>query len=381
MARGSIKKRILEDGGVRYDAIVDLGVDPVTNRRRQRKRTFTAKKDATATLTAWQAEIDGGTAVERSRQTVKEVLELWLDTYARHHTQPTTFEGYERTIRAYLIPGLGALSVQKLTAEHIQVFYSARLTEGRGARTVQLCHLRLKQALSMAVKMGLVARNVADQATPPRVTAKEMETWDASQARTFLAVAAHSSYGPLWIVALATGMRRGELLGLRWADVDLERGMVSIRQTVGLVAGAPVVKTPKSKASRRTIPVQQEVIAALREHKARQNARRLALGAIWEDHDLVFTTGAGKPVNPNNLAADYNRLVAAAGVPRIRVHDLRHTHVTLALQSGAHLKAVSERVGHAKTSITMDVYAHVSRQQHEEVADKIGAALFGTGAG
>jgi integrase len=161
--------------------------------------------------------------------------------------------------------------------------------------------------------------------------------------------------------------------------VDVEQRVVHVRQTVTVVRGAPHVGPPKSKSSRRAVPVPAQVMAALREHRARQNAQRLSLGALWQDNDLVFATAVGTPINPNNLTRDYNRWVAQAGVPRIRIHDQRHTHVTLALASGANLKAVSQRVGHAKTSITMDLYAHVLPEQHRDVSDKVCAALFGAG--
>ena len=177
--------------------------------------------------------------------------------------------------------------------------------------------------------------------------------------------------------ALATGMRRGELLGLRWQDVDWERGTVSVRQTVTVLKGASHIGPPKTKSARRGITVQPEVLDALKEHRRAQNERRLAVGPSWQDHDLVFSTGIGTPINPGNLDRDFYRLVGRAGVPRIRIHDLRHTNVTLTLRETADIKAVSQRVGHANVSITLGTYAHVLPDQHQEVAKKVGRALFG----
>ena len=376
MARGSITKAQRKDGP-RYILTVDLGKDPLTGERRQRRFTYRTKREAERARTEKLAEIDKGTVVDRSRQTVAELLRYWLETYARHHVRPGTLEGYEYTINGHIIPALGTVPVQRLTAQQLQQFYSDKLTAGCSPRTVQLCHLRLKQALRMAVEMGLVARNVADVVRSPRVEQREMRTWSAAQAQQFLAVAAQSSYGPIWMLLLATGMRRGEALGLRWQDVDVEQRVVHVRQTVTVVRGAPHVGPPKSKSSRRAVPVPAQVMAALREHRARQNAQRLSLGALWQDNDLVFATAVGTPINPNNLTRDYDRWVKRAGVPRIRIHDQRHTHVTLALAAGANIKAVSQRVGHAKTSITMDLYAHVLPEQHLDVSDRVGAALFG----
>ena len=227
------------------------------------------------------------------------------------------------------------------------------------------------------MKLGLLTRNVADLVTPPRVPRKPRQTWDEEQARRFLAVADQSGRGPIWIVALATGMRRGELLGLRWQDVDFERGVLSVRQTVGALRGKPDVKPPKTRSSIRDVPVPAEVMAALREHRRRQNEQRLALGTVWEDYDLVFAAANGRPIYPDNLKRDFERLVHLAGVPRIRIHDQRHTHVTLAIAAGADIGAVSQRIGHSRTSITMDVYHHVLPRKHLEVSDKVGAVLFG----
>src|SRR5205823_9706634 len=157
----------------------------------------------------------------------------------------------------------------------------------------------------------------------------------------------------LWLLALTTGLRRGELLGLRWKDVDLERGVLHIRQTVIALRGHAAFSQPKTPRSRRSASLLDPITLALREHKRRQNAQRLALGATWQDHDLVFCTGLGTPINPDNLKVDYDRLVKLAGVPRIRIHDLRHTRITLAIQQGAPIKLVSEEAGHSHVSITL----------------------------
>ncbi len=375
MAQGGIRKRELGGGRVRWDVVVDLGPDPVTGHRRQRRKTFNTRKEAVAGLNAWRSEIDKGTAVDRSTKTIGELMEFWLQTH-RPNVRPVTYAGYERMVRQHITPVLGAIPMQKLTPSRLQAFYSDKLAAGCGARTMRLCHIHISQALKLAVDLGLVPRNVADSVKPPRVVPKEMETWTAEEARQFLSVAHQSAHGPLWMVALTTGMRRGELLGLRWQDVDWERGVLRVWQTIGVLRGIIEVRAPKTKSSRREIPVPAEVIAALREHKQRQNEQRLALGANWQNHDLVFTVAHGGPIHPDNLKVDFDRLVKLAGVRRIRIHDLRHSHVTLAIQQGANIKAVSQRVGHSNVSITLGTYAHVLPSQHIEVADKVGALLF-----
>lgn len=376
MARGSIRKHD-RDSGVRYEVVVDLGADPVTGRRRQRTKSFKTKREAQAALTAWLAEVDKGTVVDRSTQTVAEMMQYWLDTHARSRLRAKTVFDYEHTIARHIIPTLGSLPVQKLTPERLQTFYSDKLAEGCGVRTIRLCHLHINQALKQAVKMGLISRNVASLVTQPQSAPREMRVWDTAQAQAFLAVAHKSTYGPIWMLALATGMRRGELLGLRWQDIDMERRVLYIRQTVGSLHGRPEFKPPKTRSSRRMVPLQDAVIAALKEHRRRQNERRLELGEVWQDHDLVFAAANGGPINPDNVGRDFQRLVKLAGVPMIRIHDQRHTHVTLALQAGANIKAVSEAIGHADVAITLRTYTHVMPEQRIDVAEKVGAALFG----
>jgi len=374
MAQGSIRKHERESG-VRYEVVVDLGFDSETGKRRQRSKSFKTKKEAQAALTQWLSDIDRGVVVDRSRQTVAQMMAYWLETYARPTVRPTTYQCYEQTIRTHIVPALGTVPVQKLTPTHLETFYAEERAAGCGERTLEVCHLRLSQALDQALRQGLVARNVTRVVTAPRSHPEEMKTWTAVEAQQFLEVASQSVYGPIWLVSLFTGMRRGELLGLRWQDVDWERSVLSVRQGVSLLNGTPEEGGLKSKSARREVPIEPEVVAALREHRAKQNERRLALGATWQDHDLILASAVGTPINPNNLYRDYNRLVALAGVDRIRIHDQRHTHVTLALQAGANLKAVSKRVGHARASTTLDLYAHVTPEMHTEVSDKVGAAL------
>jgi len=376
MAQGSIKKRRLSDGSTRYDVVIDLGSDPATDRRRQRKKTFTSKREAQAALATWLADIERGVAVDRSRQTVADTLRYWLDTYARPNLRPRTVASYAEVIDHHLIPGLGGIRLQSLTASQVQAFYSMLLANGVGLWTVHYCHMRLSQTLKQAVRLSLITRNVCDMVDPPRLQPREMHTWDAHQARRFLAVAAESGYGPIWPLAAAGGMRRGELLGLRWGDVDLDHGLVHVRQTVVRVGTGLIFSQPKSAAGRRAVHIPPLIVQLLREHRVHQNQQRLQLGAVWQDHDLVFAAANGEPINPSNLRRDFLSLIARAGVPTIRVHDLRHTFATLALSSGAPLKAVAEAIGHADTRLTLSTYTHVLPGQRQEVADKVASLLF-----
>jgi integrase len=284
VARGSITKAQLKDGP-RYILTIDFGKDPVTGDRRQRRFTYCTRKEAERERTKKLAEIDQGTVVDRSNQTVGELLDYWLQTYARPRVRPKSYETYERIIRVHLKPGLGAIRVQALKPEHVQQFCADKLAAGCGKRTVQMRHMRLSQALKMAVEQGQVARNVAQVVHPPRARAREMQTWTKDQAQRFLQAASQSSYGPIWPVVLATGMRRGEVLGLRWCDIDFERRIIHVRQAAIAVGGVMQIGPTKGGRSRAIHGIHPSILAALREHKVRQNEQRLRLGSVWQDND------------------------------------------------------------------------------------------------
>lgn len=365
------------DGTTRWEVVVELPADPATGKRRQATKTCATYKDAKEHRTKWLHEIYEGSAVEHSPVTIQEVMEYWLDTHARPRLRAKTVYDYEQIIRRYIHPALGRVKVQDLTTRRVQQFYTQLLGVGCGAPTVRRIHLHLNQALKQAVTHGLVTRNVAALATQPKAQPREMQVWTAAEAQAFMAVAPGSRYGPLWQTELGTGMRRGEVLGVRWQDIDLDEGLLHVRQAVGSVKGRVEIKGLKTKGSRRTIPLAEPLIVALKQHKRTQNERRLMHADLWHDNDLVFASDTGSPINPDNLSSDYRRLVQAAGVRRIRVHDLRHTYVSLALQAGVNIRVISELVGHSDIRITLGTYAHVMPEQRAESVQRISNILFG----
>jgi integrase len=269
------------------------------------------------------------------------------------------------------------IKVQSLRAAHLDRFYADKLNAGASPILVGKCHQRMSQALKHACRLGIVAVNHAENATPPPIHKKEMQVWTAEQARRFLAAIGESAYGYLWLVYLGTGMRRGEALGLRWKDVDFDRNTLQVSQTVGIEHGKATIKPmPKNDSSRRTVAADPTIIAALRIHRVRQNEQRLQVGDAWAQHDLVFCSAVGTPIWPDNITRDYNHIIERAGVPRIRVHDQRHTFATLALKQGANLLAVSKQLGHARPSTTGDIYGHIDSDMQREVSDAVGSLLF-----
>lgn len=375
--RGSVHK-YQGKRGITWTFVIDVGRDEKNKRVQKWRRGFATKKAAEEAMQFELHERRSNTYIEKSVETVAQLLERWLETVARHKVKPTTLEDYRATIRKHLIPALGHVPVQALTSAMVQRFYSEKIDAGIGARTVQLCHLRLSQALTLAEREGIMNRNVCAVTEPPSAKAKRGRTWTAEEARRFLASANDDTLSPFWLLALATGLRRGELIGVRWQDIDLDRGTLSVKQTVRVLKGAPHIQTPKTEAAFRTVKLSPEAVTALNDHRKSWLTRKLA-AREWDDGDLVFCTNGGKPLNPNNLYRNYDAIVAKAGVPRIRIHDLRHTHATLLLAAGTPIRAVSERLGHAKTSITLDTYAHVLPDMQDHAVNAISAALFQAG--
>ena len=378
--------RVNKDGTKTYSKTVNVGVDPVTGKRRQSRVSAKSVRELKKLWTDALKRIEDDDYIEPSRVTFGEYLSHWLETYGRHNLRPTTYRGYEQVIRAHVVPALGNVPLQKLQPVQLQAFYTDKLTAGRldggegglSPRMVRLIHSVIRKALQQAVKWQMVSRNVADATDPPRGTRPPVKTWDAEQARRFLEASAGDHYGAVWLLAITTGMRRGELLALRWQDIDLTKGVLHVRRSLVELGSKLSIQEPKTASGRRAVQLSQTAVAALKEHKARQNEQRLRLGESWQDQDLVFATAVGGMVAPRNLIRRFKELTAAADLPAIRFHDLRHTHATLLLKEGTHAKIVSERLGHANIAITLDTYSHVLPDMQREAATGIDRALFGS---
>ncbi len=313
-------------------------------------------------------------------------LQEWLEG-KRATVRPLTWTRYEGLL-AHVQRALGAQQLTRITPRAIQRFYSDLQAEkpagaGLSSTTAHHVHSALRQALASAERQGLIARNPADLVDAPRMRQTEMHTLDLEQSRALLAVAQGDRLEALYVLALATGMRQGELLALRWRDVDLDAHHVQVRGTLSRRTGHGYsIGEPKTKRSRRRLDLDAESVAALRRQRVRQAEERLATGALWESDarwpDLVFTNRVGRPLDARNLAQQsFKRLLERAGLPIIRFHDLRHTAATLMLLQGINVKVVSERLGHASVAITLDRYAHVLPSMQRDAAEVIGKALFG----
>jgi integrase len=314
-----------------------------------------------------------GLPVVADKQTVAGFLAHWLEHTTKPTVRPRTYQSYELLARLHILPDLGNVPLVKLTPEHVEGLLARKLKAGLASQTVRHVRTVLRRALAQALKRGNVVRNVATMVDPPRLERRRQgHVLDAEQARTLLAAAdGDRLMAPLLTLALTLGARRGELLGLRWSDLDVETGRVSIQQSVQRYTGTGLQATdPKTERSRRTLNLPQACTRVLRTWRAHQAQERLAAGPEWRDLGYIFTTPLGTPVDPRNLHRKFKSLIGAAGLPpATRFHDLRHACATYLLSQGIALRTISDLLGHSSISVTSDVYAHVAPELLEDAAN------------
>jgi integrase len=381
--RGSIRKR-----GSTYAYWLDLPADPVTGKRRQKtKGGFRTKRECQAALNEAIMALQTGTYVEASRRTVRSfLLDEWLPDREPPKLRATTYANYQTQIRTHVLPALGSVELQRLTPAQLNTFYRTLLASGRrdgqglAPKTVKNIHAILHRALKDAMRWGYVVRNVADAVDPPKGGSPEMQVWTPEQLRAFLAHARTDRLYAVWLLVATTGMRRGELAGLRWVDVDLDAGRASPRRPRVVVNYAVEASEPKTAKGRRSVALDAVTVAALREHRARQAEERALVGPLWHDSGLVFTRPDGAPIHPDLISDWFGRLAREAGLPKIRLHDVRHSYASAALAAGIPAKVVSERLGHATIQITLDTYSHVLPGLDAQAAETVARLILGDGS-
>ncbi len=318
-----------------------------------------------------------GLPVAIERQTVTQFLDQWLENVAKPSVRPKTLHSYAQIVRLYLKPALGHHQLAKLAPQHVQAMLNDRQQAGLSPRTVQYARDVLRQALNQALKWGLVARNVALLVDPPRSDRQPVTPLAAEQARGFLdqLKSQENRLWPVIAMAIMTGLRQAELLGLRWSDVDLEGRTLCVAQTLQRIDGKWQVGEPKSKRSRRTLPLPAEVVSTLRAQRLRQLEERLLAGDRWQDWGLIFTSTVGTPLEPSNLNARLHTLLAEAGLPQQGIHKLRHCFASLLIAQGVSPRVVMEMLGHSQISLTMNTYAHVMPTMLEDAARAVDAVF------
>jgi integrase len=372
--------------------VVDVGSGPDGKRRQVFRRGFFTKKQAQEELDTVRRQGRTNRYVPPAKLTVKEYLEQWVAGLPTSGLRPSTIDGYRRNMD-YVIPVLGRRRLDSITPLDLDQLYSQLLISGRrqrfgplSKRSVFYIHSVLHRALSDAVKKGILSRNVADHATAPSAKSTrppEASWWTPAELRSFLSATAEDPLGPLFRVAAMTGMRRGEVCGLRWSDVDLDLARVEVRQQLNVVrspgasdGGLVFSERTKTDHGRRSIDLDPVTVSALRTQRKRQAEYRLLVGAGWSnDRDLVFTDPAGRPLDPESVAKAFDRRVARLGLRRIRFHDLRHTHVAHLIAAKQQPLKIAKRLGHASAAFTQDRYAHLFEDADSQAAAAVAAMV------
>jgi len=371
--RGHIVKRYKDS----YTIVLTLGRDPVSKKLKQQWVSVKGnKKNAEKRLAELLHQLDTGTFVKPGKTTLAEFLGRWLEDYAWAYLAPRTAEGYEYIVDRHIIPALGNITLTQLKPEHIQRYYTKKLTDGRidgkgglSPKTVRHHHATLHAALKIAVQWGVLIRNPVDAVNPPRFQRPQINTMTEDDIHTFLEAAKATSYYSLFYLAIYTGMRRSELLALRWCDVDLLLCQISVTRTLHrLRDGRMVFRQPKTAKGRRLITLPPSAALVLKEHKDERMAERLLLGVLVSDDNLVFSQVEGSPLVPDSVTHMWIKLAKRTGLKGIRLHDARHTHASLLLKAGTHPKVVQERLGHAGIQITLDTYSHITPGLQEAAA-------------
>ncbi len=410
--RGQNEGCIYERADGRWEAKLNLGY--VNGKRRRKCFYAETRAEVQALLAASSRDRDLGLPVATERQTVGHFLDGWLKNSVRPSVRPRTYESYELTVRKHLRPALGNLRLEKLAPQHVQEMLNAKLKQKPSAkgkarklspRSVAYLRVVLRHALNQAMRFGLVVRNAAALTDPPKVERAEIRPLSLDQAKKLLDVAKGDRLEALYSVALALGLRRGEILGLRWAeDVDLDGRTIQIQQAIqrvgpkasGAEKGSLQAAEPKTERSRRTIALPDAVVRSLRAHRARQLQERMRAGARWNDRGLVFTTGIGTPLEPRNVHRHFKRMLKKMVEPadqeqerpeskpaeplKFRFHDLRHSAASLLLAMGVPMRTVMEMLGHSSIALTADTYSHIAPAMLRDAADKMDSILTAAGA-
>lgn len=367
---GSIYKR--NDG--RWETRISLGWK---DGKRDRKVLYgRTRREVADKLAAALKAVQAGEPLADQRTTVEQFLASWLPS-VEPTLRPATWRRYEQYARLHVVPQLGRRRLATLDPQHLQRLYADRLAAGLSPQTVVHLHRFVHRALGQAMRWSLVPRNVADLVDPPRVDRHEVTALTPDQAHRFLDAARGDRLEALYVLALYTGMRQGELLGLRWVDVEERNRALRVRRSLQVGKdGRWVLGEPKTQSSRRPILLTAGALAALGRHREHQAAEREWMGETWQDHGLVFTDGLGGPLRPQNLIRrSFVPLLERAGVPRVRFHDLRHTVATLLLEEGVHPKVVGALLGHSAIAVTVDLYSHVTATMQAQAVDTLDRVL------
>lgn len=352
-----------------WQVMFDAEIDPVSGRRRQRSRTIHGTRaDAEAKLAEIQAELAAGAFVDDGSMRVRDLDEMFRRVRA-DRWEPSTAEWYRQKL-SYVVRAIGHRKAAQVTGGTMTALYAGLRDQGLSGTTVAGVHRAARAMFRAGVKWGYLRADPTDRAEPPRKDTDEMHTWTADELRYFLAETVDEQWHPAWLVLAMTGMRRSELCGLEWSNVDLKAGTITVTKKATSVSGHRHVGEPKTRRSRRTFSIDAQTVGLLRAWRDRGGVTRVGWVAAWDD---------GSPVDPDVISKSFRRASDRLGMPRIRLHDLRHGWATLALEAGVHIRVVADRLGHASPAVTLDVYSHAAAKADQEAADAVAGLVFREG--
>jgi len=319
--------------------------------------------------------IDAGLSYDASRITLEQFMRSWLESKTLS-IRPMTVQGYRGTVERDVLPFLGKLPLQQIQPIHLKQLYARLKEEGKGPRMIQLAHVVLHAAFHQAVREGILGRNPADAVPRPKVERTEFQILTEEQVHEFVIASTGSRYEMLFYLALATGMRKGELLGLKWSDLDSSKGILFVQRQLQQLSGQGSSLVPtKTKAGRRPIKLGPETLKRLETHRVQQESDKTLAGEGWQENGLIFTSTIGTYVDQTKVSRELKKVLNAAGLPSIRFHDLRHTSISFLLEMGMPVNTVQQRSGHSKASVTTDIYGHPMARSQDEAAEKIEEAI------
>ena len=369
---GSIYQRE-RDG--KWVAVLDFGWRD--GKRVRKTATAKTRREAADKLKELQRDLHNRLPVLNARRTLEDFLNQWIEEVVIPTTRPRTVETYRGVVNTHLIPALGKRTLAQLRPQHVQRMVADKAASGLSARTVEIIWSVLYRALKVAVRWELVATNAAETVTPPRPQKKDVEVFAVDETRKVLDASEDVRNGVAFVLALTTGMRRGEVLGLRWSDIDTAAGTLRVSRSLQRIGKVLVVGEPKSDRSRRTVRLSKLAIKALERHRASQAVERLAAGPNWRDEGYVIATATGGPVEPRNLLRGWANLLVACELAPRALHVARHSAASLMLSEGVPLKTVQDTLGHSTMQLTADLYGHLMPGDDQRVADAMDRALGG----
>lgn len=384
MASGHLRKRPLKNGKHSWQIVIERDIDPETGERDRIYKTVKGgtKKQAEKEMNKILYEINNNIYVEANTKTFGAFLEEWLDTYIKPNKSPTTYSGYEKHVKNYIIPALGNKKLQHLKTLNIQKFYNRLLKESplsgkpMKPKTVQNIHMNVRAALSQAVKLDLIKKNPAENVILPKAKKYKAEIYDQEEVEILIEKVKDTDLEVPICLDVALGLRRGELLALKWEDIDFENCKVKIRNNLVQVGNEIITKEPKTESSIREIELPMTLIQLLKKERKKYLEKKIRLGEEFNDNDLIICKENGDPFKPHSFTNKFRRFLARHNLKTIRLHDLRHTNATLMLKYGINPKVAQQRLGHSSIATTMDIYSHVITEVEKEAAAKLDSGIF-----